>query len=113
MPPLGRSDHNMVHLLPRYRPVVQRDPPVTKTVCDWSKESVDVLKVCFDCTEWGVFVGSSDDVCELSDVVGEDIMFCEDCVIPRKTVTIYANNKPWVTKQIKRILNMKNKAFLK
>ena len=79
MPPMGRSDHNMVHLLPRYRQVVQRNPPVTNTVCDWSKESVDVLKGCFDCTEWGVFVGSSDDVCELSDVVSEYFMFCEDC----------------------------------
>ena len=26
---------------------------------------------------------------------------------------IYTNNKPWVTKKIKRILNMKKKAFLK
>ena len=40
-------------------------------------------------------------------------MFCEDCVVPRKTVKIYANNKPWVTKKIKRILNMKKRAFLK
>ena len=103
----------MVHLLPRYRSVVQRDPPVTKTVRDWSKESVNVLKGCFDCTEWGVFVDSSDDVCELSDVVSEYIMFCEDCVIPRKTVKIYANNKLWVTKKIKDILNMKKKVCLK
>ena len=73
-PSLGRSDRNMVHLLPRYRSVVQRDPPVTKTVRDWSKESVNVLKGCFDCTEWGVFVGSSDDVCELFDVVSEYVL---------------------------------------
>ena len=74
---------------------------------------MDVLKGCFDCTEWGVFVDSSDDVCELSDVVSEYIMFCEDCVIPRKTVKIYANNKLWVTKKIKDILNMKKKVCLK
>ena len=55
----------------------------------------------------------TDDVCELSDVVSEYLMFCEECVIPRKTVKIYANNKPWVTNKIKHILNMKKKAFLK
>ena len=80
-------------------------------MCDWSKESADVLKGCFDRTDWGVLVGSSDDVCELFDVGSEYIMFCEDCVIPRKTVKIYANNKPWVTKKIKRILNIKRKRF--
>ena len=58
---------------------MQREPPVTKTVCDSSNETADVLKVYFDCTEWGVFVGSSDDICELSDVVSEYFMFCEDC----------------------------------
>ena len=45
-PPFDRSDHNLVHLLPSYRPVVQRKPPVTKTVGDWLKDSSDALRVC-------------------------------------------------------------------
>ena len=82
-------------------------------MCDWSKESVAALKGSFDCMEWRVFVGSSHDVCELSDVLSEYIIFYEDCVIPRETVKIYANNKPWVTRNIKHLFNMKKKVFLK
>ena len=32
LPPLGRSDHNIVQLIPRYRPLVQREPTVTRAV---------------------------------------------------------------------------------
>ena len=31
-PPLGRSDHNVIHLLPRYRQRLKREKPVTKAV---------------------------------------------------------------------------------
>ena len=43
------------------------------------QKSVNVPKDCSDYTEWGVSVGSSDDVSDLSDAVCEYIMFCEDC----------------------------------
>ena len=29
-PPLGKSDHNVIHLLPKYKTVVKRTKPVTK-----------------------------------------------------------------------------------
>jgi hypothetical protein len=35
-PPLARSDHNVVHLLPPYRQVVKRVPPQTRRVKQWS-----------------------------------------------------------------------------
>jgi len=30
LPPLGRSDHNLVYLRPLYKPAVQRQPVVTR-----------------------------------------------------------------------------------
>ena len=39
--------------------------------------------------------------------------FCVDCNVPARTVTCYANNKPWITKDIKAILNEKRRAFRK
>ncbi|GFR90557.1 endonuclease domain of the non-LTR retrotransposon LINE-1 [Elysia marginata] len=38
LPKLGRSDHNMVSLSPKYRPLVQREPPLKNTVMAWSKD---------------------------------------------------------------------------
>ena len=46
------------------------------------------LMGCFHCTDWSVIVESSSDVCELTDTVSDYISFCEDCVIPRKTVNV-------------------------
>lgn len=34
-----------------------------------------------------------------------------DSIIPAKTVTIFPNNKPWVTKELKEILNKKRIFF--
>ena len=108
MPPLGSSDHDLIHLLPRYRPVVQRVKPTTCTVKVWSKEAWDTLQGCFDCTDWSVFQG---DVHHLADTVGDYINFCVDTVIPTKAVKIYPNSKPWVTGNIKQLLNKESQVF--
>ena len=41
------------------------------------------------------------------------IDFCVECTIPQKTVKMFPNNKPWITKRIKGIINRKKLAFLK
>ena len=38
LPLLGRSDHNIVQLIPRYRPLVQREPTVTRAIKEWSDD---------------------------------------------------------------------------
>ena len=39
--------------------------------------------------------------------------FCEETVIKTKSVPVYPNNKPWVTKDLKVHLNQKKLAFMK
>ena len=39
------------------------------------------------------------------------INFCRDTVIPVRTVRCYPNNKPWITSDIKDLLNQKKRAF--
>ena len=39
------------------------------------------------------------------------INFYEENIIPSKTVTIFPNNKPWVTKELKTIINKKKRIF--
>lgn len=45
------------------------------------------------------------------DIVSSDINFCVDNIIPSKTITIFPNNKPWVTKELKEILKRKRIFF--
>lgn len=44
------------------------------------------------------------------EVISDYITFCEDSVIPTKTFTVYPNNKPWVSKKLKSLLNIKKRA---
>ena len=39
------------------------------------------------------------------------INFCRDTVIPVRTVKCYPNNKPWITSDIKDLLNQKKRVF--
>jgi len=39
------------------------------------------------------------------------INFCRDTVIPVRTVRCYPNNNPWITSDIKDLMNQKKRAF--
>ena len=110
MPGLGRSVHNMVHLLPLYRQKLKTCKPTVKVVKVWSREASESLNGCFHCTDWGALMeGSTLD--EQVDVVTSYITFCTDMLIPTKQVRSYPNNKPWVTKEVGDILQQRRLAF--
>ena len=56
---------------------------------------------------------NSTDPDELVDKVTSYVKFCEETVIKTKSVHVYPNNKPWVTKDLKVHLNQKKLAFMK
>ena len=58
-----------------------------------------------------MFYNACSDLNELVDVVSSYITFCVDSVIPTKEITVYPNNKPWVTKKLKGLLNKKKCAI--
>ena len=39
------------------------------------------------------------------------IKFCEDTIIPTKTIKMFPNNKPWVTSELKQLLNQREHLF--
>ncbi|GFS00713.1 hypothetical protein ElyMa_006405700 [Elysia marginata] len=105
LPKLGRSDHNMVSL-------VQCEPPIKNTVMAWSKDTWDTLLDAFERTDWSVFNNTAQNVNEVAETVCSYIKFCVDnTIVPKKTIKLFPNNKPWVTKHIKHILNKKKEAF--
>ena len=52
LPPLRRSDHNIVQLIPKSRSLVQREPTVTRTIKECSDDAVLKLNGSLDCTDW-------------------------------------------------------------
>ena len=69
------------------------------------------LQGCLDCTDWDMFKESCNDIDELTDVTCSWISYCENTVIPVKTVKMYPNSKPWVSKSLKGLLRKKEEAF--
>ena len=57
-PPLGRSDHNVILLLPKYRQKLKTEDIQTKTVQVWNNDSVDALRGCMEITDWEIFFQS-------------------------------------------------------
>ncbi|TWW56239.1 Centrosomal protein of 104 kDa [Takifugu flavidus] len=47
----------------------------------------------------------------MTDRLTDYLNFCVDVVVPTKTVQCYPYNKPWVTQEVKDVLNKKKKAF--
>ena len=57
--PLGRSDHNLVHLTLGYIPLVNRQPATKMYIRKWSDEASMALHDCFDSTDWEVLYSPS------------------------------------------------------
>ena len=51
MPSLGRSVHNLVHLLPLYRQRLKTSKPTIRRVRRWTREETEALNGCFHCTD--------------------------------------------------------------
>ena len=73
---------------------------------------MEELRGCFESTERSVFFDSCSSHHELAETVTDNLRFCEDCIITSKSVRIFPNNKPWVTKDLKIYLNKKKYAFI-
>lgn len=111
LPPLGQADHNCVHLLPTYKTLLRRGKVESKEVKVWTEDSTQCLQECFKCTDWDIFKDSCDTLDELTDVCCSYAAFCRDMIIPVKTVKMYPNNRPWVSRAFVCALNKKKQAF--
>ena len=111
LPPLGKSDHNLITLMSKYTPVIRKQPITSKTVRIWSEDACETLRGCFECTDWTVFFDGDNDPDSISDKVTCYINYCVESIIPCKSIKIFPNNKPWVTREVKIAINKKKAAF--
>ena len=101
-------------LTTKYNSLAHKKATSTKSVRVWSKDKCEELRACFDCTDWSVFTDgvNSNNIDDVADCVTDYINFCTSMIIPCKTIKVFSNNKPWVTKEIKNAMNVKKAAFM-
>ena len=108
---LGASDHNTVYLVPSYKSVLKRHKPERRLVPVWTEESIGRLQDCYACTDWDLFKNSCKTVDEITETVSDYVKFCEELCIHKKSISIFPNNKPWVSKSVKNTINKRNISF--
>ena len=54
-----------------------------------------------------MFVEAASSLDELTDTISAYVNFCTDISIPVKHLIVFANNKPWITKNVKEVINRK------
>ena len=84
----------------------------TRTVREWTPEVTEALQDCFESTDWDMFCEAYGDNCsELTECITDYIHFSVNNTVPTKTIRCFPNNKPWVTKELKVLLNEKKRVF--
>ena len=108
-PPVG-SDHNTVYMLPQYVNKLKKIPMEIKTIKVWDSDSIERMRTSLERTDWDVLTEGKN-VHETADVLSSYIQFCEEVNVHTKTVRIYPNSKPWITKYLKKQIMDKNRLF--
>ena len=74
-------------------------------------DAIMTLQGALECTDWDMFVNSTCSIDELVETIGDYINFCVESTVPKKTTKIFPNNKPWITKRVKEIINRKKLVY--
>ena len=92
---LGNSDHDIVHLIPRYRQKLKVSKPVVRSFRVWSSEAVERLRACLEgagCDrghlEWA-WSEAGNTLDEYTDTVTSFISFCEETHVPLRSRIVY------------------------
>ncbi len=101
--------------MPAYRPLVKVIKPTHKQIQVWPEGSSEALQDCFDTTDWNMFkqaatYNNTTDLQEYSETVTAYITKCIDVTVT-KTITVRANQKPWLTGEVYKLLKAWNAAF--
>lgn len=115
-PHLGSSDHLSVMLIPAYKPLLIREKPTVRQVRVWPEGAMEALQDCFECTEWDMFKKAATfsdhiNMDEYAMTVSAYINKCMEDVSVTKTITTRANQKPWMTNEVRKMHKVRNSAF--
>ena len=113
---LGRGDHHLIHLIPRYKQSLKTAKPAVRSFRVWSSEAKERLCAwlenagCDQATvEWaGPEAGN--DLDAYTDTVTSFISLGEEVCVPLRSRLIYNNDKPWFSAHLRKLRSEKEVA---
>ncbi|CAG6018054.1 unnamed protein product [Menidia menidia] len=109
LPHLGQSDHLSLLLTPAYTPLSRQTKPTKKTITTWPEDALPRLQDCFENTQWEAFYHEDLDI--FTDAVLSYIKYCIGNVTVEKSIWVFPNQKPWMTRQVRMLLRARDSAF--
>ena len=109
-PALGKSDHNVIHLFPRYRALLKREKTVTKEIATWTDDCREEMRCELETTDW-LFLNSCVTPHELIDTFTSYLLFNESKIMRTKKVKIFPNNNVWMSSDLRKCISEKKHAF--
>lgn len=106
-PHLGQSDHISPFMLPAYTPSGKETPPLF--LKQWTLVLKGPPNNCFELTDWRIF--QSPDLKEYTTSVLSYIKHCTDTITTEKHIWVYANQRPWMTTEVRTLLKGRNAAY--
>lgn len=95
----------MLYCVPTYKQLLKRIKLKEVEIRKWDDNNRQRLQACFDCTDWSVLIENGTDINTNLDIFNGYFHFCFDVIVPTKNMKIYPNNRPWIKKELKSILN--------
>ena len=83
------------------------------SVCGPGRQQKNLKTVLAQLTGTFFVKANNNNIDKLSKVVTDYINYCTENIVPTKRVKCFANNKPWLTKGLKTILNEKKEHLKK
>lgn len=118
LPHIGSSDHSTVMLAPAYRSRVKVDKPIKsrygygRNVPPQYCRTVSILQT-GTCSHRQPLTNQQTDIQKYTETVTAYITKCTDDVTTTKNISIRANQKPWLTGEVHRLLKVRKTAFRK
>ncbi len=82
-----------------------------REVTRWSSHSEAMLQATLDDVDWDMFRASSSDVSEFTDVAVSFVNTLTEQATETITVRTFPNQKPWVDRTIRDVVNKRNAAY--
>ena len=98
-------------MLPKYETKLKREGIKTIEKQLWNEDREEQLRFEYESTEWANLMDPAESLDRNLEVITDYILFVQDIVIPRRTVKIFPNEKPWISKNLKAKVLEKNKLF--